>query len=483
MVDVLIIGCGVVGAATAYKLSKYKISVAVLEKENDVATGTSKANSGIVHAGYDPEPGTLMAKLNVKGAGLTEALCRDLDVPYKKTGSMVLAFDEEDLKRIETLYERGLKNGVAKLELLTGEQAKKLELNLSDNVKGALYAPTAGIVNPWEYTLAMAETAVRNGAEIHLNNEVRSIAPIDGGYRVKTNKGLYEAKYIINAAGLHGDEIHNMAAEPEFKIHGVRGEYYLLDKAEGQRAKFVLFQCPTRAGKGVLVSPTVHGNLIVGPNAEDVAGKDDVATTAGGLSFVKEMAFRTIPSIHFRESIRNFSGVRAVADTSDDFIIKEANTAENFFDLAGIKSPGLTSAPAIAEMAAGMLADKGLALVEKESYIGSRRKIRFKELSTDEKNRLIMKKPEYGRVICRCETVTEGEIIEALHSPITPVSIDGIKRRCNAGMGRCQGGFCGPRVLEIIARELKISPLQVMQDKDGSFILTGETKAGGDQNV
>ena len=484
MYDVVVIGCGIIGSAVAYELSKYRLSIAVLEKENDVANATSKANSGIIHAGYDPEPGTLMARLNVEGAKLTEILCKDMCVPYKKIGSLVLAFDETELPMLQKLYERGIANGVSGLQILSGEQVLEMNPDLNTDVKGALYAPTAAIVNPMEYNIALAETAVRNGVEVILGNEVRSIEKTDKGFFVvKTNKGIYEAKYIFNAAGLHSDEVHNMVAEPEFQIKAVRGEYYLLDKAEGTRSDFVLFQCPTKEGKGVLVSPTVHGNLIVGPNAEDIVEKDNVSTTSQGLSYIKRSALKTIPNINFGESIRNFSGIRATTKGRDDFIIAEAGSAENFFDLAGIKSPGLSAAPAIAKEAVELLATKGIDLEKKKYHISTRKKIRFNELSVKEKEKIIMQKPSYGRVICRCETITEGEIIDAIHSPIVPTSIDGVKRRCNAGMGRCQGGFCGPRVLEIISRELNISPEMVVQDREGSIIITGETKTGGIADV
>ncbi len=483
MFDVIIVGCGVIGAAVAYELSKYQISVAVLEKENDVACGTTRANSGIIHAGYDPKPGTLMAKLNVEGARLTEALCKHLDVPYKRTGSMVLAFTEEELPVLQKLYDRGIANGVPKLQLLSGDEARQMESYLSHEVVGALYAPTAGIINPWEYTLAMAETAIKNGVQIFLNHEVHGIEKIEGGYRVQTSGGLYEGCYVVNAAGVHSDEIHNKVDSNQLRIQPNKGEYYMLDKGEGAKANFVLFQCPTKDGKGVLVSPAIHGNLIVGPDAKAIEDKEDVSTTAQGLAFVKKMALKSIPSINFRESVRNFAGLRAVLEGVDDFLIEESKEAANFFDLAGIKSPGLTCAPAIAKMLAGLLNGKGLVLREKEALVLTRKKVRFHELSMDEKNTLIAKNPAYGRVICRCETITEGEIIDAIHSPLTPVSIDGVKRRCNAGLGRCQGGFCGPRVLEILSRELKLPPESILQDKAGSYMITGETKSGGNRHV
>jgi glycerol-3-phosphate dehydrogenase len=473
--DCLIIGCGVTGAALAYELSRYKLKVAVLEKENDVADGTTKANSAIIHAGYDPKPGTLMARLNVEGAALAKELCGKLDVPYQQIGSFVLAFDEADRETLEKLYRQGTENGVPGLELLDGDAARRLEPNLSAEVVAALHAPSAGIVSPWEYALALAETAVRNGVELYLENRVEAIEALSRGWRVTTNAGSYETRCLFNAAGIHAADIHNLALPESFRILPDRGQYYLLDKSEGTRVSKVIFQCPTKVGKGVLVSPTVHGNLIVGPNAEEIADGEDTSTTGEGLQFVKKMAMRSVPSVSFRDSIRNFAGVRAVSD-QEDFILGRA--AEGFYDLAGIKSPGLTAAPAIARYIVRLAGQDGLALEEKEAIIDERRRVRFQELSMEEKNALIARDPRYGRVICRCETVTEGEIAASLHTPIPPRSVDGVKRRVGAGMGRCQGGFCGPRVLELLARETGAAPDEVLQDKAGSYILVGETKTG-----
>ncbi len=477
MTDVVIIGCGIIGAAAAYELSQYDLSVTVLEADNDVANGTTKANSAIIHAGYDPHPDTMMARLNVEGSALAKIICKKLNVPYKEIGSLVLAFSKEELLTLEDLYRRGMGNGVAGISLLSAKEVHEIEPNLSEEVTGALYAPTAAIVNPWEYAIALAETAAVNGVTICRNSEVASIGKTDGGYRVTTAAGdVYNCKTILNAAGIHADKIHNMVSAPAFSIRENRGEYYLLDKSEGKRVNHIIFQCPTKDGKGVLVAPTVHGNLIVGPNAQDVTG-GDAATTSKGLEYVVNTARKSVPTINIRESIRNFAGVRALTEF-DDFIIAEAKDAPGFIDLSGIKSPGLSSAPAIAKLAVKLLGNCNLVFRKKASFVDSREQIRFKELSIKEKRELIEKEPAYGRVICRCETITEGEIIHAIHSPIPPVSIDGVKRRCNAGMGRCQGGFCGPRVLEILSRELNLSPTEILQDKSGSYILIGETKGG-----
>ncbi|MBD5169582.1 MAG: NAD(P)/FAD-dependent oxidoreductase [Oscillibacter sp.] len=474
MQDVIIIGCGVTGAACAWWLSRYRLRVTVLEAGNDVAAGTTKANSAIIHAGYDPEPGTLMARLNAEGSRMAEEICAALDVPYRKNGSMVLAFDEQDRKRLRTLLERGGANGIPELRLISGDEARELEPELSEKVVEALLAPSAAIVNPWEYALAMAETAVRNGVALHRCCRVTNIARKDGGFAVTTTGGEFHGRYIINAAGVNAGAVHELIGKKNFTIRPVKGEYYLLDKSEGTRVSRTIFQCPSEVGKGVLVAPTVHGNLIVGPTAEPSAS-DDLSNTAKGLQAVRELSVRSVPGVNFRDNIRNFAGVRANSDRGD-FIIEESPGVPGFFNAAGICSPGLSAAPAIARYLVELMSAKGLKLEEKENFVNTRRRTRFHELDDVARNELIKQDPRYGRVICRCETVTEGEIIECLRQPIPPASINGVKRRVGAGMGRCQGGFCGPRVQEIMARELGVSPESIPLEEPGSYILTGETK-------
>lgn len=474
MHDIIIIGGGVTGAACAYELSRYDLQVAVLEACNDVAAGTTKANSAIIHAGYDPEPGTLMARLNVEGSRLTEEICARLDVPYRKTGSMVLAFHERDRACLRALLSRGERNGVSGLRLLSGGEARALEPELSGHAAEALLAPSAAIVNPWEFALAMAETAVRNGVKLHRSARVTGISREGGHFRLATTRGVFYSRYVINAAGVHAGEVHQLIGEPEFTIRPAKGEYYLLDKSEGGRVSRVIFQCPSELGKGVLVSPTVHGNLIVGPTAEP-CGPEDLSNTAAGLRLVREQAVRSVPNINFRENIRNFTGVRANSDRKD-FIIEESRSVPGFFNAAGICSPGLSAAPAIAKYLVEQMAGKGLELVPKTEFTDSRRRTRFHQLDAEARSALIARDPRYGRVICRCETVTEGEIIESLRQPIPPLSVNGVKRRTGPGMGRCQGGFCGPRVQELLARELGVRPQDVPLEDAGSYILTGETK-------
>ncbi len=472
--DVLVIGCGVIGAATAFELSRYDLKTAVFERGNDVSLGTTKANSAIIHAGYDPESGSLMAKLNVRGSEMAAEICEKLDVPYRRNGAMVVAFTDDEVQTLRGLYTRGTVNGVKGLRVLTGEEAKEREPGLSAEVKGALYAPTSAIVSPWEYCLAMAETAVVNGTELMLNTEVTAIEREGDLWKVTTNKGEYFAPYVVNAAGVDAISVHNMAAPEKYVSKPRRGEYFLLDKAEGGRTDHTIFQCPNEDGKGVLVTPTVHGNLLVGPNSENVQW-DDTANTTSGLNFVREKATKSIPGIMFNKSIRNFAGVRATTDCKD-FIIEEA--APGFIDCAGICSPGLSAAPAIGEYAVELLEKSGMKTVEKENFVYERKRIRFNELSDEEKAELVKEDPSYGRVICRCETVTEGEILECFRRPIPPVSIDGVKRRVGTGMGRCQGGFCGPRISELFVEDKGYKVTEVLQDRAGSEMFVGKTKEG-----
>lgn len=357
-----------------------------------------------------------------------------------------------------------------------------MEPGLSEEVCGALLAPSAGIIDPWGFAIAMAETAVRGGVEVRRDCPVTGIEDTGAGFVLHTPTGDVTARFVLNAAGVDADRVHEMLEPNDWQTLPSRGEYYLLDKSEHDRVSRVIFQCPGPEGKGVLVAPTIHGNLICGPNAQGVEDRLDLGNTAAGMAEVRAKAARSVPGVEWRQNIRNFAGLRANT-TRSDFIIEESKAHPGFIDLAGIKSPGLSSAPAIAKMAARMLAADGLALEPDPDFVDKREHIVFKNLSAEEKNELIRKDPRYGRVVCRCETITEGEIVAALHSPIPPRSINGVKRRCNAGMGRCQGGFCGPRVQEIIARELGIDQAEVLLEQAGSTILTGRTKTGGNANV
>lgn len=473
--DVAIIGAGVIGGAIFRELTRYNLKVVELEKENDVAMGASKANSAIVHSGYDPEPGTLMAKYNVEGNKMFDKLCKDLSVPFKRNGSLIIGFDEDDQKELEVLYNRGIKNGVEGVRLLTSEEVLEMEPNLNKDVKGALFCPTGGIVGAYEFTIALSENAIDNGGELRLNSQVVSIEK-DENFKIKLENGdVVEARFIVNAAGVYADKIHNMICKEDFKITPRKGEYYVLDKSQGSLFEKTIFQCPTKLGKGVLVTPTVHGNLLVGPDAIDTEDKDSVSTEYDGLAKVREVSLKTTRAINFRENIRNFAGLRAIAD-KPDFIIGEAKDVKGFFDVAGIKSPGLSSAPAIAVDVVKMLGESGLALEKKDNFNERREQVHFIELSPEEKTNLIKKDSRYGRIICRCENITEGEIVDSINRTLGARTIDGVKRRCRPGCGRCQGGFCGPRVQEIISRETGMNIEEVLLDKNGSYIISGKTK-------
>jgi Predicted dehydrogenase len=475
MYDVAIIGSGVIGNSIFRELTKYNLKVVVLEKEKDVSMGTSKANSAIVHAGYDPKEGTLMAKYNVAGNEMFEDLCKELSVPFKRNGSLIIAFNDEDMKTVQALYENGTKIGVKDLQILSKEQVLEKEPNLNQEIFGALYAPTGGIVGPFEYTIALAENAVANGGEIKLEKEVVAIEKNDT-FKITTKDGeIIESKFVINAAGLYADKIHNLVCKESFKIVPRSGEYFVMDKTQGNVVSHTIFQCPSKLGKGVLVTPTVHGNLLVGPDARDIEDKGDVGTLAEGLNEVRDASMRTTNKVNFREIIRSFAGLRANPDTGD-FIVEENDEVKGFIDVAGMKSPGLSSAPAIAIDVVEILKEAGCKLDKKSDFKAKREQIHFMELSAKEKAELIKKNPQYGRMVCRCESITEGEIVDAIKRSIGIPSLDSIKRRCRPGMGRCQGGFCGPRVQEIIARECNVPLEDVVQEKLGSYILLGKTK-------
>ncbi len=476
MYDVAIIGAGVSGTLIARELSRYELKTIILEKDNDVSNGTTKANSAIIHSGYDAAFGTNKGKFNALGNPMFDKLCNELDVPFKRIGSLVIAFSDEEMETIKELYDNGQKLGIPNLEVIDGEKVSEMEPNLSEEIVGALYAPTAGIVNPWELAIASAENAMENGVELKINAEVIDISKVEGGYKISTSDGDIEAKYIVNCAGVYADKIHNMVSAPTFKITPRKGQYYLLDKSAGNTVNSVIFQCPTKMGKGVLITPTVHGNLLVGPDSEDIENKEDVETTSDRMSFVRQSAEKSCKKIPYREVITSFAGLRA-EPTGGDFIIEESKEAKGFVNVAGIKSPGLSASPAIAEYVVEIL--KGIAgkLNKKDDFNPIRRKvIRFEELSNEEKAELIKKDPRYGRIICRCENITEGEIVDIIHRKAGATTVDGVKRRTRPGMGRCQGGFCGPRVMEIIARELGIDISEVVKSEKNSKIITGKTK-------
>lgn len=477
MYDIVIIGAGVSGCAVARELSRYQASVCVVERCEDVCCGTSKANSGIAHAGYDAAAGSLMAKLNVQGSQMMEALSKELDFPYRRNGSLVLCMAQEDLPNLQALYDRGVTNGVQGLELLDHDQVLAKEPNVSPDVVAALWAPTGAIICPFGLNIALAENAAANGVEFKFNTAVTALKPKGDRWLVLTDQGVLEAKCVVNAAGVFADVFHNMVCKDKIHITPRRGDYCLLDKTAGGIVNSTIFQLPGKAGKGVLVAPTVHGNVIVGPTAIDVDDPDGVNTTRAGLDELMSKATVTVPKLPLRQTITSFAGLRAHED-GHEFIIGEAADAPGYFDCSGIESPGLTASPAIGVMLAGQLRDK-LKLSEKPDFVPTRKGILNPwELTAEERSALIRENPDYGQIICRCESVTKGEIVDAVTRPLGARSLDGVKRRTRAGMGRCQGGFCAPRVMEIIARETGMPLSAVTKSGGASKLVVGLTKEG-----
>ena len=475
MYDVVIIGAGVTGCAAARYLSRYEVHACVLERGDDVCVGTSKANSAIVHAGYDAENGSLMAKYNVEGSLMMEPLSKELDFAYDRCGSLVVCLSEEDLPKLWALYENGVKNGVEGLRVIGRAELKDMEPNVSDNAVAALWAPSGAIVCPFGLTIALAENAAVNGVEFRLNTEVTCVRPADGHYVVETNQGSFEAKTVVNAAGVYADQIHNMVSADKMTITPRKGEYLLLDHTTEGYVRHTVFQLPGVLGKGVLVSPTVHGNTLVGPTALDIEDKEAVNTTAAGLQDVIDKSGLALDNIPLRQVITSFAGLRA-HEARHEFILGEVADAPGFFDCAGIESPGLSSAPAIGLHISDLVAEK-MDLPLKQDFKAERKGILdAKKLSVEERNELIKKEPAYGQIICRCESVSEGEILDAIHRPLGARNLDAVKRRVRAGMGRCQAGFCSPRVIEILARELGIPESEITKNGGDSKYIVGTAK-------
>lgn len=450
MYDVLIIGAGISGTSIARYLSRFKGKFAVVEKADDVCCGTTKANSAIVHAGYDAKPGSLMARFNVEGNAMMDQVSQEMDVPFSRIGSLVVCTEEEGRSQLEDLLERGKANGVEGLRIVERAELEKMEPNISDEAICALYAPSAGIICPFELNLAMAENAYANGVEFIFNSPVISIEPIEGGYLVQAGKQQLTTKAIVNAAGVYADDIHNLVCEDKMTIIPRKGEYYLLDKMDGQYVHHTIFQLPTKMGKGVLVTPTIHGNLLVGPTATDIDSKEGLETTASGLGQVAKTANIAVKNVPLFDVITSFAGLRA-HHPDHEFIIRQAQ--DNFFDVAGIESPGLSAGPAIGQYVSEQVA-KQLNLAVNEDFNPRRPgQTHMQQLSLKERNEKISQDPAYGRIVCRCEMVSEGEILEAIHRPLGAKDLDGLKRRVRTGMGRCQGGFCSPRLIEILEKE------------------------------
>ncbi|MDD7334835.1 MAG: NAD(P)/FAD-dependent oxidoreductase [Lachnospiraceae bacterium] len=511
MYDVAIIGAGVVGSAIARELSRYEVKACVIEREEDVCSGTSKANSAIIHAGFDAVPGTRKAKLNVRGNAMMDELAEELDIPFIRNGSLVVCTKEQDEAALTHLLEKAKANGVPGAGILEREELLAMEPNLSEDVVKAFYAPTGGIVCPFHMTMAFAENAFENGVEFFLNTEVKNIEIIEGGYRlvaeekpfgaraVAGEKGetrIIETRTVINAAGVYADQFNNMVSKYKISIGARKGEYMLLDKTAGHHVSHTIFQLPGKMGKGVLVTPTVHGNLLVGPTAADTGDKEAVNTTAEGLHTLSQTAGRSVKHLPLREVITSFAGLRAHIVAKDealmdsdtpnlskqeqvgDFLIGESPDASGFYNAAGIESPGLSSAPAIGALLANQVAEK-LSLRKKKHFQAKRKGILKPDtLSMEERNALIRENPAYGNIICRCEMITEGEILDAIHRPLGARSLDAVKRRTRAGMGRCQSGFCSPRTMEILEREVPLSMYDITKNGGKSVFVVGRNKEG-----
>ena len=471
--DVVIVGGGVIGSAVARELSRYKLSICVLEKELDVCNGTSGRNTGLLHSGILHEKGTLRAICSMEGNAEFETVAAELDVPFRRCGKLIVGFGDEERKRLEKFYQRGLDNGIPGLRMIDHEELKKIEPSAEGDF--ALLVPTAGILCPFTYTIALAENAAANGCVFRFNTEVSRIERRGGFFRLHTGGDFIDARVVISAAGVHGDALHNQLCEEKLTIVPRRGEYCLLDRTCGQLVRHTIFQLPSAMGKGVLVTPTVHGNLLVGPTAVDQPDKDRTATTAEGLRSVAETAAKSVENLPMRDVITSFAGLRAhLSGPEDDFIVGES--ADGFFEAVGIESPGLSSAPAIGRYLAELAAEK-LHAAEKPDFIAQRRDIPHpREMDFAARQALIARDPAYGQVICRCEGVTEGEIRDAIRRTPGARSLDGVKRRVRAGMGRCQGGFCGPKVMELLSRELHVPITELTKGGGESRLLAGRTK-------
>lgn len=475
MYDVAIIGAGVIGCAIARELSRYEAGICVIEKCADVCEGTSKANSAIVHAGYDAPEGSLKALMNVKGNEKMEKLCRELDVPFHRNGSLVICMQKNRLSELEKLYNRGIANGVKGLRILNREEALGLEPGLSEEVEGALYAPSSGIVCPFELTIALAENAVVNGVEFRLNTEVTDIVGNEDRYKIETNNGEIQARMVVNAAGVYADKFHNMVSGRKIKITPRRGEYCLLDSDVKELVRHTIFPLPEKNGKGILITPTVHGNILLGPTAVDIEEKEGTNTTQKGLEAVLCNSRKYVKNLPLQKVITSFAGLRA-CEEGHEFLLGEVEDSPGFFDAAGIESPGLSSAPAIGELMAQMLWRRG-GWNCKGEFAAERKGIRrFLDLELSEQQKLIQNNPAYGNIVCRCEKITEGEILEAIRRPLGAVTLDGIKRRTRAGMGRCQAGFCSPRVMEILASELRVGMKEITKCGGNSQMVTDYTR-------
>ncbi len=476
MYDVSIIGTGIIGCAIARELAKYKLKICLIEKNDDVGAEVTKANSGIVHGGYAEKPGSVKAKFSSAGNRMYKNLNAELDFGFAQTGSFVIGFDEKDAAKIQELFAYGQKNGVPDLQIVDGDFVRKKEPNLNKDISVALYCPTAGITSPYEFAIALAENAIQNGVTLKLNNKVTAIQKASDHFVITTNQETLTTKIVINAAGLYADEIAKMLGCDEFSIKPRQGQYLLFDKDQGDFINSVIFQTPTAISKGILVTKTYHGNLLIGPDATPAPAKDYLDTSSQNISAIVDAAKKSFPDLDLQKVITAFAGNRAAADTGD-FIIEESKT-KGFINVAGIESPGLTAAPAIAVYVGEIVAATGQVQLSPKADFDPKRRgyTAIANMQEQDLNNLIKQDPKYGCVVCRCETVSEGEICDALKRNIPINSLDAIKRRTRAGMGRCQGGFCTPKIMEIIYNELQIPKEEITKNGGESLLVFGRTK-------
>jgi glycerol-3-phosphate dehydrogenase len=491
--DIIIIGAGIVGSMVARFLARYEtvgsgsLDILLIEKESDVCMGASSANTAIIHAGYNPPPGTLKAEMNVRGNAMWDQLAEELQFPFERCGDYVVAVGDEELPKLDLLMARGEANGVPGMVLISGEVMLRREPHLNPQVSGALWAETSGLCDPWAATVAAAENAVMNGVTLKLNTAFEDFV-MEGGriVGVRTNQGTFGCRWVVNAAGMYADEVmHKAGVRPDFKITPRRGEYYVIDQ-EGFTIDQVLFPVPSDVSKGILVTTSLHGNTILGPNAQEIEDREDRAVTAPGLKEVWDGALKLVPGLRRQDIIATFAGLRpggnAPCENPDvdyhkDFIIEIPDAVQGFVNLGGIESPGLTSAPAVAERVVALLQGAGETLQKRSDWNPNRpaRPV-FRHLSKEEQAALVEEDARYGRIICRCETVTEGEIVAEIHAPIPAITYDALKRRTWLGTGRCQGGFDMPRVVDILARELGRAPEAITKKGEGSEFLVRRTK-------
>ena len=457
--DVVVIGGGVVGCAVLRELSRRDLKLLLLEREADLAEGISKGNSGIIHAGFNVPPGSLKARTNVDGLGKIYGLASELGVPHRKTGKLVVALADADRCRLEELKAEGDKNGVPDLEIVDEAAIRRLEPLVCG--RWALYSPHTGIISPYEFTIALAECAWQNGAEVLLEAPVTEVGFRDGLFHLATSKGTFAARRVVNSAGLFSDDVARLAGIDDYRIFPYRGEYLISDKDCGLRLNLPVYPVPPRddPGLGIHITPTLEGNIILGPSAEPVEDKRDIASTRKVMALLKSEAVRLMPELSPVSFIHSYAGIRpklvdpSGKDRFGDFIVEESALRPGWINLVGIESPGLTAAPAIAEMVAGMIGAR-MDLKRKTDFKPERpRRARFAHLSDDERAGRVAADADWGEMVCRCEHVTRAEVAAALRNPFGARTMDAVKRRTRCGMGRCQGGFCTPRIVEILQDE------------------------------